>query len=61
MLPGIPLVTVGHRHRRDHLRAAVSGALTLAVGATVVGLRVAWLLVLRTVRRATPDRLREAP
>jgi putative ABC transport system permease protein len=60
MLPGIPIVTAGTA-TGDITYEPSLGALTLAVGATVVGLVFAVLLVLRTVRRATPDQLREAP
>jgi hypothetical protein len=60
MLPGIPIVTAGTA-TGDITYEPSLGALTLAVGATVVGLVFAVLLVLLTVRRATPDQLREAP
>jgi len=58
MLPGIPLVTtdapVG-----DFSYEPGPGALAIAVVCTVVGLVGAVALVVTTVRRSTPDRLRE--
>jgi hypothetical protein len=58
MLPAIPLVTVGTA------TGAVTytpgrGALPIAVAATAIGLFVAVLSVLRLVRSARPERLRE--
>jgi hypothetical protein len=58
MLPGIPLVTVGTATGEITYTAGF-GALPVAVGATLVGLLFAVLVVLRLVRTATPDRLRE--
>jgi len=58
MLPGIPLVTVGSA-TGEITYAPGLGALPVAVGATLIGLLFAVLVVLRLVRRATPERLRE--
>jgi hypothetical protein len=58
MLPGIPLVTVDQPAGAFTYRPGF-GALPVAVAACVVGLLVAVLMVLRVLRRATPDRLRE--
>jgi putative ABC transport system permease protein len=58
MLPGIPLVAVGTA--QPELRYEPSlGALPAAVVVSAVGLALAVTAVLRTLRRATPDRLRE--
>jgi hypothetical protein len=59
MLPGIPLVTVGTATGQITYNATGLFALPVAVGATLVGLFFAVLVVLRLVRTATPDRLRE--
>lgn len=59
MLPGIPLVTVGTATGQISYNAAGLVALPVAVGATAAGLFFAVLVVLRLVRTATPDRLRE--
>jgi hypothetical protein len=58
MLPGIPLVTVGTATGEITYTPSL-GALPMAIGATLVGLFFAILVVLRLVRTATPDRLRE--
>jgi putative ABC transport system permease protein len=58
MLPGIPLVTVGTATGEITYTPSL-GALPMAIGATLVGLFIAILVVLRLVRTATPDRLRE--
>jgi putative ABC transport system permease protein len=58
MLPGVPLVTVGVTSPALSYRPGF-GALPLAVGVSVAGLALAVLMVLRMLRRATPDRLRE--
>ncbi|HET8662551.1 MAG TPA: hypothetical protein VFM55_26715 [Micromonosporaceae bacterium] len=58
MLPGIPLVTVD-RPAGDIAWRPGPGALPLAVAASLAGLLVTLAVVLRMVRRATPDRLRE--
>jgi hypothetical protein len=58
MLPGIPLVAVGTTQPEVRYEPAI-GALPAAVAVTVVGLALAVSVVLRTLRRATPDRLRE--
>ena len=58
MLPGIPLVTVGTATGEITYEPG-PGVLPIAVAVTVVGLLAAVVVVLRTVRRATPDRLRE--
>ncbi len=58
MLPGIPLVTVGTATGEITYTASM-GALPVAVVATLVGLLLAVSVVLRLVRAATPDRLRE--
>ena len=58
MLPGIPLVTVG-RATGDLTYVPGLGALPVAVGATLIGFGFAVAAVLRQVRQATPDRLRE--
>ena len=58
MLPGIPLVTVGVATGTVHYSPGI-GVLPIAVGVTVVGLVFAIVVVLRLVRGATPDRLRE--
>ena len=58
MLPGIPLVTVGTA-TGEVTYVPGPGALPVAVAATLVGFGLALVAVLRQVRRATPDRLRE--
>ncbi len=58
MLPGIPLVTVGTATGEIEYTPGL-GALPAAVAATLVGLFVALLAVLRQVGRATPDHIRE--
>ncbi len=58
MLPGIPLVTVGQPTGAFSYRPGL-GALPIAVVVSLIGLLVAVLMVLRLLRRATPDRLRE--
>lgn len=58
MLPGIPLVTAGTA-TGDIAYVPNFGVLPIAVGAALVGLFFAVLVVLRLVRTATPDRLRE--
>jgi putative ABC transport system permease protein len=58
MLPDIPLVTVGQPTGAFSYKLGF-GALPVAVAATVAGLLVAVLMVVRILRRATPDRLRE--
>jgi hypothetical protein len=58
MLPGIPLVTVGVAAGAVHYDPGV-GVLPVAVGVTLAGLVLAVAVVLRLVRGATPDRLRE--
>jgi putative ABC transport system permease protein len=58
MLPGIPLVTVGQASGEITYSPGL-GALPIAIAATVIGLLFAVLFVLRLVRSATPDRLRE--
>jgi uncharacterized membrane protein len=58
MLPGIPLVRVGTA-TGEITYTATLGALPVAIAATLVGLLFAVLVVLRLVRAATPDRLRE--
>ena len=59
MLPGIPLVTAGTPTGTVSWRPGPSGALPVAAAATVVGLALAVLVVLRLLHRATPERLRE--
>jgi hypothetical protein len=58
MLPGIPLVTTGAPVGEFSYEPGM-GALPIAVVCTVVGLAGAVALVVTTVRRATPDRIRE--
>ena len=58
MLPGVPLVTVGATQADVSYRPG-PGALPAAVLLSVLGLGLAVLLVLRQLRRATPERLRE--
>jgi hypothetical protein len=58
MLPGIPLVTTGAPVGQISVEPG-PGALAMALVCTVVGLGGAVALVTTTVRRATPDRLRE--
>jgi hypothetical protein len=58
MLPGIPLVTVD-RPAGVLSWAPGPGALPLAIGVTLLGLLVTVLAVVRMLRKATPDRLRE--
>jgi putative ABC transport system permease protein len=58
MLPGLPLVTVGTATGQIIYPPSV-GVLPFAITATLVGLAVAVLVVLRLVDTATPDRLRE--
>jgi putative ABC transport system permease protein len=58
MLPGIPLVTVGTPVGEVTYHPA-PGALPVAVAVTLAGLFLALVAVMRLVRRATPDRLRE--
>jgi hypothetical protein len=58
MLPGIPLVTVGTPAGAVDYRPGI-GALPVAAVAVVLALSGAVLLVVRMLRRATPDRLRE--
>ena len=58
MLPGIPLVSVGVAAGPVRYSPAM-GLLPVALGVTLVGLVGALLAVLRLVRSATPDRLRE--
>jgi ABC-type antimicrobial peptide transport system permease subunit len=58
MLPGIPLVTVGSAVG-EFRYVPGPGALPVAVGATLLGLAFAIVAVLRQVRRATPEQLRE--
>jgi putative ABC transport system permease protein len=58
MLPGIPLVTVGRPTGSFTYRPGV-GALPVAIAASLIGLLLAVVLVLRMLRRATPDRLRD--
>jgi putative ABC transport system permease protein len=58
MLPGIPLVTVGQPAGSFTYRPGL-GALPVAVALSLAGLLLAVLLVLRMLRRATPDRLRD--
>ncbi|HEX6497710.1 MAG TPA: FtsX-like permease family protein [Micromonosporaceae bacterium] len=58
MLPGIPLVTVGTPVGAVAYRPG-PGALPVATLASLATLLVAALVVLRMLRRATPDRLRE--
>jgi hypothetical protein len=58
MLPGIPLVTTGAPVGEFSYKPG-PGALAIAVVCTVVGLVGAVALVVTTVRRATPDRLRD--
>jgi hypothetical protein len=60
MLPGVPLVTVGVASPAISYRPGV-GALPVAIVATALGFAVAVGMVLRLLRRATPDRLREGP
>jgi hypothetical protein len=57
MLPGIPLVTVDQPTGAFTYRPGF-GALPVAVAVCVLGLLVAVLMVVRMLRRATPDRLR---
>jgi len=58
MLPGIPLVTVGTPLDEINYVPRV-GVLPIAVAVTVAGLVFAVAVALSTVRRGTPDRLRE--
>jgi len=58
MLPGIPLVTVDRPAGSLGWRPGL-GALPLAVAVTLAGLVLTVLAVLRMLRKATPDRLRE--
>jgi putative ABC transport system permease protein len=58
MLPAIPLVTVGTATGAITYTPS-RGALPIAVAATAIGLFVAVLSVLRLVRSARPERLRE--
>jgi len=58
MLPGIPLVTVGTPLDEINYVPGV-GVLPIAVAVTVAGLIFAVAVALTTVRRGTPDRLRE--
>ncbi|HEY3010883.1 MAG TPA: FtsX-like permease family protein [Micromonosporaceae bacterium] len=58
MLPGIPLVAVDTVQPEVRYEPGL-GALPAAVAVSVVGLAFAVIVVLRTLRRATPDRLRE--
>src|SRR5690606_19919604 len=58
MLPGIPLVTVGAATGVVHYQPG-PGALVVAVATTLAGLVLGVLVVLRQVRRATPELLRE--
>jgi hypothetical protein len=58
MLPGVPLVTVGSTGGALTYRPG-PGVLPVAVAVSVFGFVLAVLMVLRLLRRATPDRLRE--
>jgi hypothetical protein len=58
MLPGVPLVTVGVANTALTYRPGL-GALPVAMVVSVLGFGLAMLMVLRMLRRATPDRLRE--
>jgi hypothetical protein len=58
MLPGVPLVTVGVANTALTYRPGL-GALPVAMVVSVLGFGLAVLMVLRMLRRATPDRLRE--
>jgi hypothetical protein len=58
MLPAIPLVAVGAAQPDVRYEPGI-GALPAAAAVSVVGLAFAVSVVLRTLRRATPDRLRE--
>ncbi len=59
MLPGIPLVTVNDRGGGRLTDALGPGWLAGALVVLVLGLLLVVVTVLRTLRRATPDRLRE--
>ncbi|MCW2642061.1 MAG: hypothetical protein JWP76_4367 [Dactylosporangium sp.] len=58
MLPGVPLVTVGVTSPAISYRLGV-GVLPVAIVVSALGFAVAVAMVLRLLRRATPDRLRE--
>ncbi len=58
MLPGIPLVNVGQAIGAVRYRPGI-GVLPVSVAITLIGLALAVLVVLRLVRGATPERLRE--
>jgi putative ABC transport system permease protein len=58
MLPGVPLVTVGETSSSLSYRPGF-GALPVALAVTLLGFALAVVLVLRMLRRATPDRLRD--
>jgi putative ABC transport system permease protein len=58
MLPGVPLVTVGVPGGALTYRPGF-GALPVAVVVSLLGFVLAVLMILRLLRRATPDRLRE--
>jgi hypothetical protein len=60
MLPGIPLVTAGEPTGAFTYEPRLEGALPIAVGASLAGLLLAVLMVLRLLRRANPSRLRES-
>ncbi len=58
MLPGVPLVTVGSTSDSLSYRPGL-GALPVALAVTLLGFAFAVVLVLRMLRRATTDRLRD--
>ncbi len=58
MLPGVPLVTVGTAGGALTYQPGF-GALAVAVVVSLLGFALAVLMILRLLRRATPDRLRE--
>jgi putative ABC transport system permease protein len=58
MLPGVPLVTVGSTDAALSYRPGL-GVLPIAIAVTGCGFALTVVTVLRMLRRATPDRLRE--
>jgi putative ABC transport system permease protein len=58
MLPGVPLVTVGSTSDALSYRPGL-GALPVALAVMLLGFALAVVLVLRMLRRASPDRLRD--
>jgi hypothetical protein len=59
MLPGMPLVAANTPAGEISWRPGVGDALPLAIAVTGLGLLLTLTVVMRLLRRATPDRLRE--